>query len=474
VPLPWTQLVPALVFVGLASFGGLDGYALSAAYAVLVAFPLLLRLDGSVPPWIRRLTMVLGPVAAASLSLPHGPVAVALALAQVVLAVAHLLYGFIRFLSGAATEARRPWVWAEAAAAAGPVVAAIALVTSRWDGTFAGFGEPLATLTVTHFTFTFGLLPLTLAALARRGAGAEAPLWGVVFAPPLVGLLFATRSTPAIPSPLEVAAIGVLALSVAAWAITSLPRLGSLPEPARSVARVAALGLAGSVVLAPVFAGTLAAGAPALDYGEMLRWHGLGNALCTTILAGLALRYAPFEGTPARAPAPDLHAPTRDIPEAEALFLDSRVVDAGPDTPGRFEVLANALLRYHFYPPEVMVSTGAFNDEGRRARVGDRVGMVLLVPLFPGYPAIRFPATTEVDVAEVDATHAAFGYITTTAHYGAGAWRATLFREGGQLKIRLQSRMRPKHPLALLGLPVYRLFQKRAHRLGLANVIAAV
>ena len=73
-------------------------------------------------------------------------------------------------------------------------------------------------------------------------------------------------------------------------------------------------------------------------------------------------------------------------------------------------------------------------------------------------------------MAEVGPERAAFGYVTTTAHYGAGAWRATLSRHDGRLVLELRSRMRPRHPLALLGLPVYRLFQKRAHRLGLENL----
>ncbi|MDP2308049.1 MAG: YndJ family transporter [Pseudomonadota bacterium] len=469
-PSSWTQLLPALAWAALAASGRVDGYGLSAAYAVLVAFPLLVHLDRSVPTWLRALAAVFGSVACASLLLPRGPLAAGLGAAWILVALAHLLHGVIRFLSGSAFDSRRAWVWAEAAGAAGPVVAAIALTTSRYDGTFAGFAEPLATLTVTHFHFTFGLLPVALAALARRGLAAEVPLWGVTFAPPLIGVFFAARSTPAVPSPLEVAAIGLLALSVLAWSLASLPRLAGLPEPARTVARVAAIVLAASVAMGLVFSGTLAAGAPALDFGDMLRWHGIGNAVAMTVLGLVALRYASFDGVPAPAPCANLVAPTRDIEEARALFVDTRVVDAGPDAPGRFEALSDALLRYHFYPPDVMVCAAAFKEEGRRARLGDRVGMVLLVRLFPGFPAVGFPATTEVNVAEADAEHAAFGYVTTTAHYGAGAWRATLSRHDGRLRIELRSRMLPMHPLALLGLPVYRMFQKRAHRAGLEQL----
>lgn len=439
----------------------LDSYGLAAAFAILVAFPISLALDRGVPRWLVLSARWGALVAATSLLLPRGPVAAAVASVWLVVTLAHTGHGLVRFVSSRLHHT--PIAWAEASSAVGPVVAAVALVWSRWDGTFAGFGEPLATLTVPHFHFTFGLLPLTLAAFARQDRAARAPLWGVVFAPPLVGLLFALRPSPAVPSLAEACAVGVLALSVAAAALSIRG-----PGVEGVVARVAGLVLAACTALAAWFSMRLALGQPTLSYDEMLRWHGVGNAVATVTLGMIALRSARFDGVAVAAPAPDLRAATQDVPVDKALFTDDRSFDLGPDRPGRFERVADALLRYTFYPPDVMRHATTFAD--RPARLGDRIGMVLLVPLLPGYAPISLPATTEVNLAERGEDHASFGYLTTTAHYGKGAWSATVTRAGGQLSLRLQSRMTPLHPLALLGLPIYRWFQQRAHRRGAAHL----
>lgn len=448
--------LPALVWVVLALFGGLDGYALAAAFAVLVAFPVALAIDASTPRWLARFAWVAGPIAAGSLLLDRGPLAAGIASVWVLVTLLHLVHGAIRFLN--APSYRSPAPWAEAASAAGPVVAAVALVWSRFDGTFAGFPEPLATLTVPHFHFTFGLLPVALAALARAGRLRPLPLWGVVFAPPLIGALFALRPTLLVPSLAEAAVIGVLALSI-----------GALPFTLRgSPARAAAVLLAVCTFIAAWFATGLALGRPTVDFAWMLRWHGVGNALATVALGWYAARVAPFQGAAAVTPSPALDAPTRDVALEQAFFKDHRDFDLGADTPGRFDALGDALLRYHFYPAHVMRHATTF--EGRHAAPGDRIGMTLLVDLFPGYAPIALPATTEVFVATRAENEVSFGYVTTERHYGKGRWQATLRRADGRIRLTIQSRMTPLHPLALAGLPIYRWYQKRAHRLGAENL----
>lgn len=455
----------AAAWIGLAISGKLDGYGLSAAFAVLVAFPLAVALDRGVPAWVRAWIVGLAAATLPAFLLPRGPVAAGWAAGWLAATGVYAAYGFVRFANG---DKRAPWTWAEAAGAVGPVVAAVALVTSRLDGTFAGFGEPLATLTVTHFHYTFGLLPLTFAALARAGLAPAAPLWGVVFAPVLVGALFAARADVAVPSVGEAGATLLLALAVAGVALGAWPRLGRLPAAEAAAARLAAVVLTACVALGAAFSVTLAAGAPLLDFDGMLRWHGVGNAVATVVLGGVALRHARFAAGAPGPTEPDLAAATRDVDPARALFRDARPFDLGPDAPGRFEALAGALLRYRFYPPSVMVHRTTFPD--RHARVGDRIGMTLLVPLLPGLPPFGMPATTEVIVAEAAADRAAFGYRTTTAHYGKGAWSATLTRADGRIRLLVESRMTPTHPLAVLGLPLYRFLQKRAHGAGAENL----
>jgi hypothetical protein len=199
----------------------------------------------------------------------------------------------------------------------------------------------------------------------------------------------------------------------------------------------------------------------------MLHWHGVANAAATVALGLYAARNAAFDGTRAVDPVPDLAAPTRDVAPDRALFRDNRPFDLGPDAPGRLAALGDALLRYAFYPPHVMRHHTTF--EGRHARVGDRIGMTLFVDV-PGFSPLALPATTEVFRAELDDDHAAIGYLTTTSHYGKGAWCATIRRVNGRIGLTIESRMTPMHPLAVAGLPIYRWYQKRAHRLGAENL----
>ncbi len=446
---------------------GLDAYALSAAFAMLVVFPTALRLDHDVPRWLRVVATVAGFVAASSFAMPVGPAAAGVGALWFLATLPHLAYGFVRFLSD--PSPRIPHAWAEAASAVGPVVSSIALVTSRWSGTFAGFPEPLATLTITHFHFTFGLLPLTLSALSRRGLGATSPLWGLIFVPPVVGALMAIRPAPLLPSLWEAGATALLAGFAWAWTVGSWRRLSALPARDRWLARAATILFAAAVSLTPVFAWSSAMGAPTFDFGWMLRCHGLSLALSLTTLGILAIRHAPMRGVSLE-PSPHPTAAARDVDPAHAFFVDTRHADLGPDGDGRFDRLADALLHYRFYPATVMRFAASFVTEDRAARLGDRIGMCLLVPLFPGLPAIRFPATTVVNLVARSESHAAFGYLTTEAHYGKGAWSTTLTRVDGRVQLTLQSRMTPTHPLALLGLPLYRWFQKRAHAAGIARL----
>ena len=459
-----TQWAPAVCWFLLYVSGAIDGFLLSAAFSLLVAFPLTLGLDDDTPGWLATVAAALGVAVSASLLLPVGPIAAGIAGAWLFAAVPHAAYTFLRFLS--ATDRRQPMPWAEAMAGVGPLVAGAALIWSRYDSTFAGFGEPFATLTVTHFLFTFCLLPSALSALARACIAGIRSLWGFVLVPPVIGALFATRAERYVPSGPEALAVVTLAGVVFAWSLVS-PRHGAKAPPwARSTVRFAGLGLMVATFVAAIFTVTSFAGAPRFDYRQMLSTHGLFNGVSTVALGVVAQACCRFRGISGLLPVADLGAATRDVDAARALFRDAREFDVGPSGQGRFDRVADALLAYKFYPSSVMISAATFKDEARPARLGDRIGMCLLVPLFPGLPAARFPATTEVNIAERTAEKASFGYVTTTAHYGRGAWCARIEVRAERVILTIESRMTPTHPLALLGLPVYRWFQKRAHASG--------
>jgi hypothetical protein len=476
---PLHALAPLVFWALLLLCPRANGFELSAAFALIVAYPLTLRIDRDTPEWLRRTALFAGVIASLSLILPPAPATAGVAAVWFVFAIPNLAYGFTRFVN--APDKRDACVWAEAASVVGPLVGAAALVQSRGWQNFCGFPEPLATLTVTHFHFTLGLLPLALAALTRhlRDTGADTfsrklatgGLWGVVFTPPVVGLFFMLRTEKMAPGYAEAVATVALALSVAIWAHAAFWKLAPKLDIADAWAlRAASVLLTLATALGAWYSATIACGNVPPTFHAMLRWHGVANALATITLAMVALRAAAFHGIRNAEPVPDLDAPTTDIPEEKAIFRDARTFEMGADTPGRFEAIRDALLGYRFYPDEVMESAAAFKTENRFARVGDRIAMSLCVPVFPGLPALRFPATTEIHLLENTPDRAALGYVTTRHHYGRGAWSATLTRADGNLRLELHSRMTPTHPLALLGLPFYRFLQKRAHRLGAENL----
>ena len=107
-------------------------------------------------------------------------------------------HGLRRFLADDLAPAPRRYL--EMLSATGPLVAAAAWIWSRYDRTFAGFPDPLATLTTVHFAITFGVLPLAMAASERplaRCRWRDLGLSGLYVAgAPATALCFALRTDP--------------------------------------------------------------------------------------------------------------------------------------------------------------------------------------------------------------------------------------------------------------------------------------
>ena len=439
---------------------GPDVFSVAAWVCLCLGWPYSVRLAGRGAgrlPWIVWVTAWIGGLA---LQLGSGPAAAAVAAVAGIGALYGLAFGVGRFLQ---RDPREASTWAEAVWAAGPVVAAVAWSWSRYDHTFAGFPEPLATLTVAHFTVTFGLLPAAMAAWNREWQGAagarlrEIGTWGIVALPPLTGLLFALRSEALVPSLAEVGLTAGMAASLSLWWAGAQAR-------AREQARVqlVALPLVSGVWLGAGYAAAQHFSWPWLDYIGMLGWHGAGNLICCMALIGMV----PVVDREVPIPAPDPGPRLDPGEEATALFVDHRHRPLGPWSPAAFAAAREALLGYRFYPPDVMRRRTQFEEEGRPARVGDRIGLGLLLPSLPGLPPIQLPAVSEVYALEDGPERVAFGYATTTAHYGEGRWRADVVREGDRLELYVYSHIRPSRWYVWLGLPVYRYFQSRAFHRG--------
>ncbi len=339
------------------------------------------------------------------------------------------------------------------------------LFRSRWRGSFAGFPEPLASLTVPHFTVTFWLLPMALAAwthgLARaRGKGRRAAgLWGVALLPAATGTLFALRASPMVPSLGEVALTWALVGALGLWwqGIRAAPQVaaGLGGRPVRAAALVLTVGTA----FGALYATSMATGLPWLGIGGMLATHGIANLLAVVVLAAFA---PSLPDLPAGAPAPDPALATVPGNPTLAVLVDRKRIPLGPDHPAAWGALRARILRGTVYPLHVMERRAAFLDEGRPARVGEVIAMGLRLPTLPGLPPAVLPAQVRVHIAEETDDSVTFGYSTTTDHYGCGQWQVRLVRDGDTLVMEMESHLRPVRWFLWPGIPVYRRVQQAA------------
>jgi hypothetical protein len=435
-----------------------DWFTIVAAPCFWLALVWAQGLDRGFPTWLRRSAWPCLALWLAVWNFAEGPgFAPALAAAPACFFALWLAaHGLRRFLADDLAPAPRRCL--ETLSATGPLVAAAAWVWSRYDRTFAGFPEPLATLTTGHFAITFGVLPLAMAASERplpRSRRRDAGLWLYVLGAPATALCFALRADPFRPGMVEVACAIAFAAGFLLWA-TGMP-LRRSPWPYACLIPGFLLGV-----------GYTAAHAFGWDYltiPQMAAVHGSLNLLGSLLLAAQASAFAD-----AAPPAPDLGTPVDGGDRATAVFADTHRVALGPWSPEAFARIRDVLLGYRFYPAHVMVRRTQFEDEGRAVRVGDRLGLGLLVPSLPGLPPLLLPAIVEVDHVEAGAERCGLGYVTTRRHYGRGVWRAEVAREGDQLLLTVAYHVRPSRWFVWCGLPVYRRFQLVAFRAGADNL----
>ncbi|MEY3911804.1 MAG: YndJ-like protein [Verrucomicrobiota bacterium] len=435
-----------------------DWFTIIAALCFWAALVWTQHLDRSFPVWLRRSAWPCLALWLVAWNFSEGPgLVMALAAAPAFLFALWLwAHGLRRFLADDLTPAPRRLL--EMLAATGPLVAAAAWVWSRYDRTFAGFPDPLATLTTVHFAITFGVLPLAMAASERplaRSRARDLGIWLYVVGAPATALCFALRSNPLQPGLVEVAAAVVFAAGFLLWAAFMPLKRGPWPYAC----------LVPGFLLGVGYTAAHAFGWSYLTIPQMAAVHGSLNLLGVLLLAAQAPAF-----DDAAAPAPDLLTPVEGGDRATAVFADTHRVVVGVWSPEAFARVKEALLGYRFYPEHVMVRRTQFEDEGRAVRVGDRLGLGLFVPNLPGLAPLMLPAVVEVDVVEAGAERVELGYVTTRRHYGRGIWRAEVKREGESLVLTVSYHVRPSRWFVWCGLPVYRRFQLAAFRAGADNL----
>lgn len=147
---------------------------------------------------------------------------------------------------------------------------------------------------------------------------------------------------------------------------------------------------------------------------------------------------------------------------------DYDVVVRNHATADHFARAADLLLRYRFYPPDVMLHTSDFDQQRRRMRAGDRI--VQRIRLFPGFDVLTMNEVTRVTNAP---RCAGFTYTTTAKHDEVGQWSVDVaLDDAGALHLRIHSIGKANLPLFLRS--IARFIQLRAHRRGIATFKAAL
>lgn len=221
---------------------------------------------------------------AASLAVPSGPGAAALASVWLVVAT----YGLVDAFRIAPASQVGPALIASVAAPAFACVAAVAFVCSRGNVPLFGIGEPIVELTAVHFTYA-GVGAVALAGVAARThriAGTVAVTL-TVSAPPIVALGFLLEH----PVP-QVGGAVLMSTGVVVTAALQLVDVRAATGAARPLLVVSGLAPWIPMALAVAWATSLYTDVPALSIPDMARIHGTMNAVF--VVAGLMARQ--FQG----------------------------------------------------------------------------------------------------------------------------------------------------------------------------------
>ncbi|MEE1754504.1 YndJ family protein [Streptomyces sp. SP18CS02] len=256
---------------------------------MLVIVPAGLRLmDAAGTRALRRLWPLFAVPGAASLWLPRGPTAVALAACYALGALLLALHGVRRLARARGTGAPGPAEIAVLTALTGPAVAALALVAERQGVRLFGFDLDILALTVPHFHFA-GFTAALVAGLVCRASNGPLARFAALSVPSgtllvLLGYFVDDWAELA----------GALVLTAGMWAVALLTWRDIRPRvrdrPTRALLAVSAAALVATMLLALSWALGEATGLPHPDLPWMAATHGLGNALGFALCSVLAWR----------------------------------------------------------------------------------------------------------------------------------------------------------------------------------------
>ena len=139
-------------------------------------------------------------------------------------------------------------------------------------------------------------------------------------------------------------------------------------------------------------------------------------------------------------------------------------------TPQLFERASHLLMRYRFYPADVMRHISDFGLEQRPLRAGDRIVQRIHILRWLDLPLLDVITMNEVTAVVDEERRQGFTYTTTQCHAEVGEWTALVeWRESGDVTLTLRAVSRPGPRLPFFAHSFARQLQLRAHHRALAS-----
>jgi uncharacterized protein (UPF0548 family) len=137
-------------------------------------------------------------------------------------------------------------------------------------------------------------------------------------------------------------------------------------------------------------------------------------------------------------------------------------------TDSLFQQAADLLLRFQFYPKQILSSTGDFDLDQRRLRRGDRIVQRIHVLRLMRRAILDVIAIAEITAVVNEPRRVGFSYATVFPHVVQGEWQiAAVWDKSGDLRLKVDSILRPDPTEPNRNHRLIRHFQRYAHQQGL-------
>ena len=137
-----------------------------------------------------------------------------------------------------------------------------------------------------------------------------------------------------------------------------------------------------------------------------------------------------------------------------------------------FRRAADRLMRYQFYPPDIMTAVTDASVAGRWLRVSDRLLQRVRVLRVFGQPVVELLTVNEVVSVVDEPRRKGFTYVTTCGHSEQGEWSAEVtWRADDAVVLHVRARSRSTWRLPWPLSAIVRRFQLHAHRRGIQAFI---